>query len=128
MVEPLRHRQTKGAETDMPGLPPPRHIPTLPSAVAVATVPSDKPYYHVENRAPSGIAEPGATPGVFMVKRAVSAPPAEVWPLNRATLLLSTPKAPCPPTWRFLFFPLDGAPPRGAEAALAARQYSCRQD
>ena len=31
MVEPLRHRQTKGAETDMPGLPPPRHIPTLPT-------------------------------------------------------------------------------------------------
>src|SRR5262245_39719109 len=30
MVEPLRHRQTKGAETDMPSLPPPRHIPTLP--------------------------------------------------------------------------------------------------
>ena len=30
MVEPLRHRQTKGAETDMSGLPPPRHIPTLP--------------------------------------------------------------------------------------------------
>ena len=30
MVEPLRHRQTKGAATDMPGLPPPRHIPTLP--------------------------------------------------------------------------------------------------
>jgi hypothetical protein len=30
MAEPLRHRQTKGAETDMPGLPPPRHIPTLP--------------------------------------------------------------------------------------------------
>jgi hypothetical protein len=28
MVEPLRHRQTKGAETDMPGLPSPRHIPT----------------------------------------------------------------------------------------------------
>ena len=34
MVEPLRHRQTKGAETDMPNLPPPRHIPTLPDAVA----------------------------------------------------------------------------------------------
>src|ERR1700680_3063619 len=32
MVEPLRHRQTKGAETDMPGLPPPRHIPTLPDS------------------------------------------------------------------------------------------------
>ena len=31
MVEPLRHRQTKGAETDMPGLPPPRHFPTLPN-------------------------------------------------------------------------------------------------
>jgi hypothetical protein len=30
MAEPLRHRQTKEAETDMPGLPPPRHIPTLP--------------------------------------------------------------------------------------------------
>jgi len=29
MAEPLRHRQTKGAETDMPSLPPPRHIPTL---------------------------------------------------------------------------------------------------
>jgi hypothetical protein len=32
MAEPLRHRQTKGAETDMPSLPPPRHIPTLPVA------------------------------------------------------------------------------------------------
>jgi len=32
MAEPLRHRQTKEAETDMPGLPPPRHIPTLPIA------------------------------------------------------------------------------------------------
>jgi hypothetical protein len=32
MVEPLRHRQTKGAATDMPGLPPPRHISTPPWA------------------------------------------------------------------------------------------------
>ena len=32
MVEPLRHRQTKGAATDMPGLLPPRHIPTPPCA------------------------------------------------------------------------------------------------
>ena len=32
MVEPLRHRQTKGAATDTPGLPRPRHIPTLPRA------------------------------------------------------------------------------------------------
>src|SRR5215831_3654518 len=42
MVEPLRHRQTKGAETDMPGLPPPRHIPTLPTAAAFRTI-SDGP-------------------------------------------------------------------------------------
>jgi hypothetical protein len=28
---PLRHRQTKGAETDMLGLTPPRHTPTLPT-------------------------------------------------------------------------------------------------
>jgi hypothetical protein len=33
MVEPLRHRQTKGAATDMPDLLRPRHIPTLPIAV-----------------------------------------------------------------------------------------------
>ena len=29
MVEPLRHRQTKGAETDMFDLQLPRHISTL---------------------------------------------------------------------------------------------------
>jgi len=39
MVEPLRHRQTKGAETDMPGLPPPRHFPTLPEPDLCAWVP-----------------------------------------------------------------------------------------
>ena len=32
-VEPVRHRQTKGAATDMFGLQPPRHTPTLPFAV-----------------------------------------------------------------------------------------------
>src|SRR4051812_8151873 len=32
MVEPLRHRQTKEAATDMFSLQPPRHIPTLPIA------------------------------------------------------------------------------------------------
>src|SRR6266481_955284 len=32
MVEPLRHRQTKEAATDMSGLQPPRHISTLPFA------------------------------------------------------------------------------------------------
>src|SRR5271165_476040 len=31
MAEPLRHRQTKEAATDMFSLQPPRHIPTLPS-------------------------------------------------------------------------------------------------
>ena len=30
MVEPLRHRQPKGAATDMFNLQPPRHISTLP--------------------------------------------------------------------------------------------------
>src|SRR6516165_11206608 len=36
MVAPLRHRPTKGAATDMPGLLPPRHIPTLPAWAACA--------------------------------------------------------------------------------------------
>jgi hypothetical protein len=30
MVEPVRHRQTKGAATDMFDLQPPRHTSTLP--------------------------------------------------------------------------------------------------
>src|SRR6516165_5847558 len=30
MADALRHRQTKGAATDMVDLTPPRHIPTLP--------------------------------------------------------------------------------------------------
>src|SRR5271169_1389560 len=38
MAEPLRHRQTKGAETDMPSLPPPRHIPTLPNSRCASTI------------------------------------------------------------------------------------------
>jgi hypothetical protein len=54
MVEPLRHRQTKGAETDMPGLPPPRHIPTLPGAVSPRHL--HPPWRHFESspRLPSG--------------------------------------------------------------------------
>jgi hypothetical protein len=32
MAEPVRHRQTKEAETDMFYLKPPRHISTLPLA------------------------------------------------------------------------------------------------
>src|SRR5712671_7855903 len=35
MADPLRHRQTKGAATDMVDLTPPRHIPTLPPAVTL---------------------------------------------------------------------------------------------
>ena len=37
-VEPLRHRQTKEAGTDMPSLTPPRHIPTLRIAVVHCVV------------------------------------------------------------------------------------------
>src|ERR1035441_9923850 len=36
MVEPLRHRQTKGAATDMFYLTPPRHISTLPKTEVAA--------------------------------------------------------------------------------------------
>ena len=36
MVEPLRHRQTKGAATDMFYLTPPRHISTLPKGEILA--------------------------------------------------------------------------------------------
>jgi hypothetical protein len=36
MVEPLRHRQTKEAATDMFNLTPPRHISTLPFASILA--------------------------------------------------------------------------------------------
>jgi hypothetical protein len=54
MVEPLRHRQTKGAATDMPGLLPPRHIRTLPVCVLAAsegyrqhaTIPDPQPVRH----------------------------------------------------------------------------------
>src|SRR5712672_290745 len=37
MVEPLRHRQTKEAATDMSGLQPPRHISTLPKRAVQLT-------------------------------------------------------------------------------------------
>jgi hypothetical protein len=36
MAEPLRHRQTKEAATDLFNLQPPRHISTLPKAVLTA--------------------------------------------------------------------------------------------
>jgi hypothetical protein len=48
MVEPLRHRQTKGAETDMFDLQLPRHISTLPWAPLAAE------REHVGNQGKSG--------------------------------------------------------------------------
>jgi hypothetical protein len=36
MADPLRHRQTNGAATDMVDLRPPRHIPTLPIGIFVS--------------------------------------------------------------------------------------------
>jgi hypothetical protein len=39
MVEPLRHRQTKGAATDMFYLTPPRHISTLPKGEMLGASP-----------------------------------------------------------------------------------------
>jgi hypothetical protein len=45
MADPLRHRQTKGAATDMVDLTPPRHIPTLPqAAVPDKSVIQNKPW------------------------------------------------------------------------------------
>src|SRR5262245_56380403 len=42
MVEPVRHRQTKGAETDMLNLPPPRYTSTLPQAALTPSTLSRK--------------------------------------------------------------------------------------
>ncbi len=38
MVEPVRHRQTKGAATDMFDLQPPRHTSTLQNGLLLQTV------------------------------------------------------------------------------------------
>ena len=43
MADPLRHRQTKGAATDMVDLTPPRHIPTLPIAAGADFEPANPP-------------------------------------------------------------------------------------
>ena len=53
MVAPLRHRQTKGAATDMPGLLPPRNIPTLPNAAVHLAVPKPSPWD--KHRAPGAV-------------------------------------------------------------------------
>ena len=46
MVEPLRHRQSKEAATDMFSLQPPRHISTLPSR-PIAALQFFGPYWGV---------------------------------------------------------------------------------
>src|SRR6516164_1291863 len=74
MAEPLRHRQTKGAATDMPGLPPTRHIPTLPEADLHQQARNSPEAPPPNMGAPGGIAharglgyhwpiQPGASPG-----------------------------------------------------------------
>ena len=45
MVEPLRHRQTKEAETDMFDLKPPRHTSTLPCVTRIAGPNGDTQLY-----------------------------------------------------------------------------------
>jgi hypothetical protein len=45
MADPLRHRQTKGAATDMVNLTPPRHIPTLPFAEIQTETSPDTPVW-----------------------------------------------------------------------------------
>ena len=47
MVEPLRHRQTKGAETDMLDLTPPRHVSTLPRSGALNRASRKRGPFHV---------------------------------------------------------------------------------
>ena len=63
MAEPLRHRQTKAAETDMFYLTPPRHISTLPLELVA---------YRVAVRlAPSRTGIPAKRLNVSSVSRAV---------------------------------------------------------
>src|SRR4029077_13398145 len=55
MADPLRHRQTKGAATDMVDLTPPRHIPTLPMIgigghLAMPPLPHHRAYGSVPRR------------------------------------------------------------------------------
>jgi len=48
MVEPLRHRQTKEAETDMFDLKPPRHTSTLPKCERLDTSKCCRLFVHKE--------------------------------------------------------------------------------
>ena len=77
-------------------------------------------------RAPPPIrtAEPGDVAGVFTIKRAVSAPPCGSVAAEPRHAVLSTPKAPRPPTWRFLF-PV-GWRVEGAAASLGRQAIRMR--
>jgi hypothetical protein len=55
-VRLLGHRQTKEAATDKPNLPPPRHVPTLPSEKVARTV-------HLEKAEPTLCRVMGRTTG-----------------------------------------------------------------
>jgi len=65
MAEPLRHRQTKEAETDMSYLTPPRHISTLPERTSRAGA-EREPWDHIghplEKRTPPAVTSAAATP------------------------------------------------------------------
>jgi len=50
MVEPLRHRQTKGAATDMFGLQPLRHISTLPITDVASVRSGQTKHMEIANR------------------------------------------------------------------------------
>ena len=65
MVEPLRHRQTKGAVTDMPSLTPPRHIPTLPTAAAFRTIQDGPQSTHCSHSLPLTATTVDAPKGVI---------------------------------------------------------------
>src|ERR1700722_378274 len=75
MADPLSHRQTKEAATDMVDLTPPRHIPTLPPRV-IAPLSSNDRIVLEPDRSPAcrGTAGIGATlsPGRVPVKDCVA--------------------------------------------------------
>jgi hypothetical protein len=57
MAEPLRHRQTKEAETDMFYLTPPRHISTLPFASLGPRADHFRSSLHGEHAIPVALSE-----------------------------------------------------------------------
>src|SRR6266446_7859763 len=63
MADPLRHRQTKGAATDMVDLTPPRHIPTLPADREITLVKNIDPGLEVERGTASDLDSAAIHPG-----------------------------------------------------------------